>query len=90
MLAWFANWCASIGVRSKHRKIALAGDLRSDGKSFNADLWRVNVNDAASLTRLAASLDPFLRHERRREMMEAAAGNALTRLRANDPTSTHP
>ncbi len=90
VLAWFASWCDRIGVRCKHRLVAAAGTPRTDGTVYNGDLWRVNVNDAASLCRLAASLTPFVRHARRRAMMEAAVDNAVARLRANDPPPKHP
>jgi len=82
VLDWLAAWCRAVGVRCKHQRVGEAGAARSDGTRFNADLWRVTVNEAGSLLRLIATLDPFLFHARRRSAAERARSNVLERLGA--------
>jgi hypothetical protein len=89
VLRWFSAWCHRCGIRNCHRLVGSAGDRRADGTALNGDLWRVSVNDSLSMCRFVASLSPFVRHARRREMMDAAARNAAGRLRRHDPPRTH-
>jgi hypothetical protein len=79
---WLHGWCGSIGVRSRLLQVAKKGDPRSDGLTYNGDLWRLNVNDSLSLLRFIATLEPFLRHRRRIAAMERARSNVLERSRS--------
>lgn len=81
VLAWMAEWMRRSGVACRHRLVAARGSPRPDAGSFNADLWRINVNASFGILRLAATLEPFLRHERRRARMSDAVANVHDRLR---------
>jgi Homeodomain-like domain len=80
VLSWLQRWCRAIGVRSRYRLIARAGDPRSDQGAFRKDLWRLNVNDGPSMLRFIATLEPYLRHERRRAGAQRACENIRRRL----------
>lgn len=80
--AWISAWMDRSGITHRHRLVSSRGDARSDGGTYNGDLWRINVNDAFGLLRFAATLDPFLRHRHRRATMEAAVANVHQRLRS--------
>ncbi len=82
VLRWLHAWSRRIGVRSRLRCIARQGDPRGPEPPFQGDLWRLNVNDGPSLLRFIATLDPYLRHVRRRADAEAARQNILQRLRS--------
>lgn len=79
--AWLVSWMARSGIPCRSRIVARAGDVRSDEGAFAQDLHRINVNDSLGILRLAATLEPFLRHERRRARMSAAVSNIHERLR---------
>ena len=81
VLAWLARWMTRSGIGCRHRLVAAVGSARPDVGVFNGDLWRINVNDSFGILRLAATLEPFLRHERRRARMSAAVSNIHERLR---------
>jgi hypothetical protein len=81
VVSWLQRWCRAIGVRSRFRRVARAGDPRPDQSTFRMDLWRLNVNDGLSLLRFIATLEPYLRHERRRAGAQRARENILGRLR---------
>jgi hypothetical protein len=85
VLAWLADWMGRCGVLCRHRRVARAGDARQAATPFPADLWRINVNESFSILRLAATLEPFLRHERRRARMTSSVVNIQDRLRARVP-----
>jgi hypothetical protein len=53
------------GIRSKLRLLARKGSA-GPGYLWNADLWRLTVNEAGSLERLVAILNPYLLHAKRR------------------------
>jgi hypothetical protein len=80
VLGAMAVWCSEIGVSAKHWRVAERGETRADGTRFNGDLWRVNVNDGPSLLRLIATLEPFLRHNRRRVAADRVRCNVVERL----------
>ena len=80
--AWLAAWLQTSGVGFRQRIVYRKGDARSDGGSFNGDLWRTNVNESFAMLRLAATIEPYLRHARRRERMDAAVANVRERLRS--------
>jgi hypothetical protein len=82
VLHWLHQWCEGIGVRSRLLRIALAGQERPGAAPFRRDLWRVNVNHGPSLLRFIGTLEPFLRHGRRRDAMERARTNVISRMRA--------
>jgi hypothetical protein len=82
VLARLAEWMRRSGIGCRHRLLHVKGDLRPDGRTFNGDLWRINVNESVSLLRLAATLDPFLRHGRRRARMDEVVANIHERLRS--------
>jgi transposase-like protein len=82
VVGWMADWMRRSGIECRHRLVAPKGSPRSDAGSFNGDLWRINVNEALGILRLSATLEPFLRHERRRARMAAAVANVHDRLRS--------
>lgn len=80
--AWLSSWMIRSGIPCRSNVIARSGDPRPDAGSFSQDLHRINVNDSLGILRLAATLEPFLRHERRRARMSAAVSNIHERLRS--------
>ena len=78
---WFVAWLGSIGVHAVARLVERAG-VRASGVPLNADLYRINVNEALSLSRLTATIEPFSRHAQRRATMAAASQNVIDRMRA--------
>jgi hypothetical protein len=81
VLTWLDEWCHGIGVSSKLRRVAQAGDPRPDQPPYGRDLWRVNANDALGIVRLIATLDPYMSHAQRRADAEKARDNIIKRLR---------
>ena len=79
---WLASWMTRSGIPCRSNVIARRGDPRPDAGSFAQDLHRISVNDSLGILRLAATLEPFLRHERRRARMSAAVSNIHERLRS--------
>jgi hypothetical protein len=82
VLTWLHEWCHRIGVSSKLRRVAQAGDLRPDQPPYSRDLWRLNTNDALGVVRLIATLDPYMSHAQRRTDAEKARQNVIKRLRS--------
>lgn len=78
---WLLRWMASIGVHAIGRLVEERG-VRTTGLRLNADLYRINVNDALALRRLIVTIEPFSRHARRRATMAAASQNVIDRMRA--------
>lgn len=66
------------GVRSTFRMIAREGE-RKYGTTWNRDLWRLNVNQAASLEVFIRNILPFLLHRKRIKDARAAARNIVNR-----------
>jgi hypothetical protein len=83
---WLSAWLGRCGISHKTWLVSRRGDPRQNGQYYNGDLWRTNVNDGLSICRLSATIEPFARHERRRETMAAAVDNVRNRLRSRDPT----
>lgn len=79
---WLGEWLTASGVQFRQRIVRRKGDPRDDHGSYKSDLWRTNVNESFALLRLAATLDPYLRHARRRARMDAAVANIRERLRS--------
>jgi len=84
---WLDGWMARSGIRHVTRALAKAADL---GEPEAARLWRTNVNEALSLCRMIATIEPFARHGRRRETMDAVTENVRRRLRSRDSTLEPP
>lgn len=80
ILHGIAGWLSERGIRAKLRRIYKLGDLRIDGLKFNADLWRLNVNEAASLLRFIQRIKPFIKHQTRLKHIYLCEKNILFRL----------
>lgn len=78
---WMVSWLARIGVPAR-AGLCEPARTRPSGVRLNADLYRINVNEALGLRRLIATIDPFSRHPRRRATMALAAQNVIDRMRA--------
>jgi len=75
------RWLNENGVRSKFRKIGKKGELRPEGYCFNKDLWRLNVNEANSLSRFINFIKPFILHKKRLKDINLCSRNILKRKR---------
>ncbi len=80
VLNWLVDWCRGLGIRAHLRTIVRRGSERPGARPFPKDLVRVQVNEALSLSRLVATLEPFARHGRRRETMGLVRRNVLERF----------
>jgi hypothetical protein len=82
VLIWLHKWCEQVGVSSKLRQVAQAGDPRPGHPPYRRDLWRLNANDALGILRLIATLEPYMSHGQRRIDAEKARQNIIKRLRS--------
>lgn len=80
ILQGITEWLTQREIRAKLRRINKLGDLRTDGKKFNADLWRLNVNEAISLLKFIQQIKPFIQHRTRLKHLQLCEDNILFRL----------
>ena len=69
------------GVSSILRRIAVAGSKWPGGKPINQDLWRINVNEAASLKLFIDMINPHLLHQTRKRQVELCLANIQQRCK---------
>lgn len=81
VLSWIVNYLNKLGIQVKFCCIAREGDLRSNGLKFNADLWRINVNEAFSLLTFITLLKPYIKHKKRLSDMLICEKNIKRRLK---------
>lgn len=65
VLLWVQHFLTQQGILNKFRRIAQKGDLRPDGRRWNKDLWRLNINEAHSLKKFLAKIISLMRHRKR-------------------------
>ena len=89
--AWLSRWLGGCGIIHVTRPISISGAGQAKGDvARGGALWRTTVNEALSLLRLIATIEPFTRHARRRETMSLVAENVRSRLRSRDVTLESP
>lgn len=71
------------GIDARYRLIARQGQYSAANGLWNKDLWRLNVNGAATLKGFIEQLMPYLRHNDRVRDAQAMLANIQTR-RLND------
>ena len=81
---WLRDWFDRIGVSGRLVRVAEAGKVRANAPPFPRDLWRTTVNARLDLLRLIATLEPFMRHAKRRSNAFSARANILERTIPRD------
>ncbi len=79
ILSHMHYWLIKKKINSKLLLIGKKGKIRPAGYSFNEDLWRLNVNEAESLTKFINIVKPFMRHIKRIRNMNTCLMNIETR-----------
>lgn len=82
ILQWIRRQLFFEGISCKLRKIALEGDLQTAEMKYRKDLWRLNVNEARSLSRLISILLPHTKHRKRKADMRMCLRNIHERTRS--------
>lgn len=69
ILEWMMKifWLSSI--HAKFRRIALQGQSQYRVGTFHKDLWRLEINEASSISRFIALVGRYIRHEKRKADM---------------------
>lgn len=81
ILTWAHHWLCNSGIRAKLRRIAVQGQSQGQGMIYNADLWRLNINEAHSLKKFIDMLSPHLKHKRRLQHARAMSRNIMKRIK---------
>lgn len=79
ILFWMHEWFLRKGIRSKLRLLGKQGSARYGGGVWNNNLWRLNVNEANSLSNLCKLVSPFLRHKKRIDDVNKCEENIMHR-----------
>lgn len=80
LLVWIHDWLTKQSIKSKLRLIAKKGSARYSGGYWNSDLWRLNINEAQSLSLFCQQLAPYLRHKKRVADMKLCLINITKRI----------
>lgn len=88
VLDWIHQELLKEKINAKLRKIGNLGDSRVDGTKFNADLWRLNINEAGSLHHFITQALPYTKHAKRKADMRLCLRNIHMRILKN--TVKHP
>lgn len=80
ILQWIAQWLQLKNIKVTLRCIAQKGTFRYDGRIFNKDLWRLNINEAFSLLQFIESIKPFIKHKIRFQDMLQCEQNIERRI----------
>jgi len=78
VLKAITKWLADIGVKYKFRQIYKKNDvqyIRGFKSKYNGDLWRLNINEAASLDKFILLIKPYLKHAIRIEQINICLEN---------------
>lgn len=80
ILHWMHGQLLAMGLRSKLRLLANKGQANYNGTyNWNADLWRININEAHSLLEFCRVIIPYLRHRKRITDVQKCMKNILDR-----------
>ncbi len=83
ILVWITDYLNNHGIIAKLRRIGVKRDVRPDGTRYNHDLWRLNVNEAVSLSQFTNLIKPFVRHATRLAQIEICEDNLRHRKQGN-------
>ena len=72
-------WLEKNDIISKIRLIGAMGRMRPEGYVFNKDLWRLNINEANSLSKFINIIRPFIKHRKRAKDINICIKNILKR-----------
>lgn len=81
ILMSMSKWLKNHNLNARLLRIGLKDEKRTDGTKFNSDLWRVNVNEAASLYEFIKIIRPYLRHGKRIIDLKKVEGNLIKRFK---------
>ncbi len=81
VLKWIERKLIKWDILVKIRCIASKGSLAADGSRFKYDLWRININRAASLLNFINRIKVFAKHEIRIQQMNTCVINIKERIK---------
>ena len=81
ILRFIHRWFSKNRIISKYKLLYRKGSSRGGGLTWRGSLYRVNVNDAASLLRALSLLGPWIKHKKRLADIKIVKNNILERIR---------
>jgi hypothetical protein len=84
ILSWMYSFFQARNINIKLRHIS-----PPIPKKYKKDLWRININEAYSLSYITTLLIPYLRHTTRLQQAKICQANILERLKAGTVTYAH-
>lgn len=80
IIHWLYYWFSSIGVECPEPCIiGRKSQSRGDGSVFNNDLWRLRVSEMESLLKLVQTVNPYIKHQKRKSDTKMVKQNILER-----------
>jgi hypothetical protein len=83
VIIWMGQWLKQRGINVKMRCIGISGTGYTNQAKLKKDLWRLNVNEAASLLHFIQIIQPFAKHGNRLAQMSLSADNIRNRSNGN-------
>lgn len=78
---WIFNKLLDLDINAKFRLIARKGTTRPNGKKFNHDLWRLEVNEGSAILSYVNLIKPFIKHKTRYNDMTICLINVQNRIK---------